>query len=113
MGKYEMSHHLCGFFDAAVEDGQWVKALEYAHTAVTTRRYPQARLLRDIMTKILMVSDSQYLPPATKLGQGNIFRSVCQEFCSHSGAVHAGRYGQQAGGTHPTGMHTCFFKFCL
>ena len=22
--------------------------------------------------------------------------------------VHAGRYGQQAGGTHPTGMHTCF-----
>ena len=24
-----------------------------------------------------------------------------------SGAVHAGRYGQQAGGTHPTGMH-CF-----
>ena len=30
------------------------------------------------------------------------------------GAVHAGRYGQQAGGTHPTGMHTCFqymFRF--
>ena len=47
------------------------------------------------------------LPPATKLGQGNIFRRVCQEFCSHPGAVHAGRYGQQAGGTHPTGMHTC------
>ena len=23
-------------------------------------------------------------------------------------AVHAGRYGQLAGGTHPTGMHTCF-----
>ena len=23
------------------------------------------------------------------------------------GAVHAGRYGQQAGGTHPTGMHSC------
>ena len=23
------------------------------------------------------------------------------------GAVHAGRYGQQAGGTHPTGMYTC------
>ena len=21
--------------------------------------------------------------------------------------MHAGRYGQQAGGTHPTGMHTC------
>ena len=51
-----------------------------------------------------------FLPPATKLGQGNIFRSVCQEFCSHPGAVHAGRYGQQAGGTHPTGMHT-FYHF--
>ena len=24
-------------------------------------------------------------------------------------AVHAGRYGQQAGGTHPTGMHFCWF----
>ena len=24
---------------------------------------------------------TKYLPPATKLGQGNIFRSVCQEFC--------------------------------
>ena len=24
------------------------------------------------------------------------------------GAVHAGRYGQQAGGTHRTGMHSCF-----
>ena len=23
-------------------------------------------------------------------------------------AVHAGRYGQQAGDTHPTGMHTCY-----
>ena len=23
------------------------------------------------------------------------------------GAVHAGRYGQQAGSTHPTGMHSC------
>ena len=23
------------------------------------------------------------------------------------GTVHAGRYGQQAGGTHPTGMHSC------
>ena len=23
-------------------------------------------------------------------------------------AVHAGRYGQQAGSTHPTGMHSCY-----
>ena len=82
-----------------------------------------------------------FLPPATKLGQGNIFSSVCQEFCPRGesaplhagippradppsgsrhpsgtssppdqappGAVHAGRYGHQAGGTHPTGMQSC------
>ena len=66
------------------------------------------------------------------LGQGNIFTNVCQEFCSRGGggggsdplragipppfpgkadpplcAVHAGRYGQQAGGMHPTGMQSC------
>ena len=27
------------------------------------------------------------LPPATKLGQGNIFRSVCQEFCPWGGGM--------------------------
>ena len=25
-------------------------------------------------------------------------------------AVHVGRYGQQASGTHPTGMHSCFIR---
>ena len=27
-------------------------------------------------------------------------------------AVHAGRYGQQAGGTHPNGMQSCSKGFC-
>ena len=27
-------------------------------------------------------------------------------------AVHAGRYGQQAGGAHPNGMQSCFLKWC-
>ena len=27
------------------------------------------------------------------------------------GAVHAGRYRQQAGGTHPTGMHSCYVLY--
>ena len=27
------------------------------------------------------------LPPATKLGQGNIFRSVCQQFCPQGGCA--------------------------
>ena len=29
------------------------------------------------------------------------------------GAVHAGRYGPPAGGTHPTGMHSCFLMQAL
>ena len=28
-------------------------------------------------------------------------------------AVHAGRYGQQAGGTHPTGMQSCCMNYLL
>ena len=28
-----------------------------------------------------------FLPPATKLGQGNIFRSVCQQFCPQGGCA--------------------------
>ena len=54
------------------------------------------------------------------LGQGNIFRSVCQEFCSQGGGaipacLAAGGVLSQrplqtataAGGTYPTGMHSC------
>ena len=40
------------------------------------------------------------LPPATKLWQGNVFRSVCQEFCP-GGACMAGRQEMHGGG----GMH--------
>ena len=29
----------------------------------------------------------------------------------HPSAVHAGRYGQQAGSTHPAGMQSCFILF--
>ena len=68
-----------------------------------------------------MIYPIALLPPATKLRQGNVFTAVC-----HS--VHGGGlpyppgqthpradtpvqcmlgYGQQAGGTHPTGMQSC------
>ena len=33
-----------------------------------------------------MFTHCELLPPATKLGQGNIFRSVYQEFCSGGGS---------------------------
>ena len=64
------------------------------------------------------------------LGQGNIFKSVCQEFCPQAGGVCWGGAcsggawsggfllrvvpggdppgtATAAGGTHPTGMHSC------
>ena len=78
--------------------------------------------------------EHRFLPPATKLGQGNIFRSMCQEFCPRGGgacmaarghawqaACMAGgmcgrgacvadttRYGQWVGVMYPTGMHSCY-----
>ena len=77
-----------------------------------------------------------FLPPATKLRQGNIFTPVCQSFCSRGSATPPEQtplwantpqadtpgqtpllqcmlgYGQQVGGTHPTGMHSCFSNIC-
>ena len=32
-----------------------------------------------------LISFHVFVPPATKLGQGNIFRSVCQQFCPQGG----------------------------
>ena len=71
-----------------------------------------------------------YLPPATKLVQGYIFTCVCDSVqggglpqCMlgyHSPlarrppcTVHAGRYGQQAGGMHPTGMQFLLRNICV
>ena len=52
----------------------------------------QLHLVYCLTTKISILS---FLPPATKLGQGNIFRSVCQQFCPwggpawlHQGGMH-------------------------
>ena len=44
------------------------------------------------------------LPPATKLGQGNIFRSVCHEFCPRGGGA------CMAGGMH--GRGACMGGMC-
>ena len=38
----------------------------------------------------------KYLPPAMKLGQGNVFRSVCQEFCPGGHAWKGGMCGRGA-----------------
>ena len=45
------------------------------------------------------------LPPATKLGQGNIFGSACQEFCSDGGSTHC-MLGYTPRSRHPPGSRT-------
>ena len=48
---------------------------------------------------------TRYPPgPGTPLGPGTPPRTRY----TTPGAVHAGRYGQQVGGMHPTGMHSCY-----
>ena len=110
-----------------------------------------ARLRLRLSLGSRMGSASIFTARKRSLGQGNIFSSMCQEFCSRGVclsacwdtttpppletgtplehipleeatpprapppeqtppppcAVHAGRYGQQAGGMHPTGMLSC------
>ena len=51
--------------------------------------YPTLRHQQSRVTSGFLETDNSYqslvellLPLATKLGQGNIFRSLCQEFCS-------------------------------
>ena len=86
--------------------GRDANTMEYALTNDVVLCPHEGQWWNTIYVQTGLCHSSSLLPPATKLGQGNIFRSVCQEFCSHPAAVHAGRYRQQAGGTHPTGMHT-------
>ena len=129
-------------------------------------RFPIILLVFDMnakfnaITKPVLYGYLLFIARKRSLGQGNIFSSVCQEFCPQVGvclsaywdtthpppgppnplqqtpprsrhpagadipqrrhppdqespgpgtpcAVHAGRYGQQAGGMHPTGMQSC------
>ena len=65
-----------------------------------------APLLRDILDPPQDVTPSGlelFLPPATKFGQGNIFRSVCQEFCPRGGGAWCGVGACMAGGMHSRG----------
>ena len=50
-----------------------------------------------------------YPLPGTPLGQVHPQAGTPPRQVHPPRAVHAGRYGQQAGGRHPTGMNSCFF----
>ena len=51
----------------------------------------------------------RYFTTARKrcLGQGNIFTSFCDSFCSQSRCLPLGSWGDTQGGTQPTGMLSC------
>ena len=55
----------------------------------------------------IVLQPAFFLPPATKLGQGNIFRGVCQEFCSQGGCrIPACLAGTPPAGTLPPARYT-------
>ena len=69
----------------------------------------------------LICKSALYLPPATQLRQGNVFTPVCDSV-HRGGSVQEGglcpggslpgrppaAVQLRTGGTHPTGMHSCF-----
>ena len=60
-------------------------------------------------------SERFILPPATKLGQCNIFRSVCQEFCPQGGSAWQGGVhgrGGMCGGGDMHGRRACMGGMC-
>ena len=78
----------------------------------------------------LLKGNAMFTARKRSLGQGNIFRRVCQEFCPQWGGVWSRgvpglggvwsrggggdppRTATASGGTHPTGIHSCIYIFC-
>ena len=67
---------------------------------ITARKRSLRRLCFYICLSVILFTGGGYLGRCTPPGR----------YTPPSGAVHAGRYGQQAGGRHPTGMHSCLVK---
>ena len=61
------------------------------------------------------IQDWLFTARKRSLGQGNIFRCLCQSFCPQGTHLPwtAPPPGQQARGTHPTGMLSCFQQLNL
>ena len=59
---------------------------------------------------LIEVSTSIVIAHKRSLGQGNVFTPVCDSVHKEGVSVQGGslsRDGGRAGGTHPTGMHSC------
>ena len=114
----------------------WNKRQRYSDfkfRSSVTRRLSQKPGFRTTHTRPyhhMRIKSFSCLPPATKLRQGNVFTPVCHSV-HRGGLPHTypwadkppgqtppslpGQcmlgYGQQAGGTHPTGMQSCNTDF--
>ena len=55
-----------------------------------------------------------YYRPQTKLRKGNVYRSMCQEFCPQGGSRHPradtplGRHPPPQADSYCSGMHSCY-----
>ena len=77
------------------------KSLAHTDFNMFVDEWTRANESPDLVDWILVL----FLLATTKLGQGNIFTSVCQEFCTHGGSasVHAGMHPPSR---HPPGADT-------
>ena len=74
------------------------------------KHYGQYKRVIRILLECFLVTARRHLPPGADTSprdQRQTQPTPTPEETPVPCAVHAGRYGQQAGGTHPTGMHTC------
>ena len=78
-----------------------IKNLQHISTQKSIHRPPPTPARpQQCFLHILKLQYQLFTARKRSLGQCNIFASVC---------LFAVRYGQHAGGTHPTGMHSCLF----
>ena len=91
-----------------------IKALEEIKVGSSSlSSYQIYRLQKHDFNNGPYITFAQFIPFTARkrsLEQGNIFTSVCQEFCSQGGVWSRGCVETpRDGGMHPTGMHPCSY----
>ena len=88
---------------------------EFKKETYTTRKPIRVKGRWSNKSRQMWIHFASFLPPANEVCEGYVFTSVChsvQRGGGHvwrGGGVHAGETATEAGGTHPTGMHSCCF----